>query len=78
MQGVGYRWFARAAARRLGLSGWVKNLTDGGVEAEAQGGRETLGEFVRELRAGPPWAEVTEVSSVEIPPGKADGVFEIH
>ena len=37
VQGVGFRYTACYLARPLGLTGWVKNLTDGRVEAELQG-----------------------------------------
>ncbi len=53
VQGVGFRWFVRNAARELGLTGWVRNLADGRVEAEASGPPEALDAFERRLREGP-------------------------
>jgi len=61
VQGVGYRWFARDAARRLGLKGFVRNLPDGSVEVQAVGDRDALEQFVGRLRRGPAMAYVVDV-----------------
>ena len=45
VQGVGFRWNARALANELGLTGWVRNEDDGSVTLELQGPSEKLGEF---------------------------------
>ena len=66
VQGVGYRYFARRAAQSLGLSGWVRNLDDGGVEAEAQGPAQSLVSFEGLLREGPPGGHVRSLDSREI------------
>jgi acylphosphatase len=66
VQGIGFRWFARAAARRLGVAGWVRNLPTGQVEAEAQGSAEELEALELELRRGPPGSLVTEFAVSEI------------
>jgi acylphosphatase len=58
VQGVGFRYFTEAAARREGVHGWVRNLRDGRVEVEAQGDAEALERFERALRQGPPGARV--------------------
>lgn len=42
VQGVGFRWWARARADELGLSGFARNLSDGRVEVCAQGRREAI------------------------------------
>ena len=42
VQGVGFRYYARAAALHLGLTGWVANNWDGSVTLEAQGERAAL------------------------------------
>lgn len=47
VQGVFFRAQARAAARALELTGWVRNLPDGSVEAHAEGEPEALREFER-------------------------------
>lgn len=47
VQGVFFRAQTRAAARGLGLAGWVRNLADGSVEAHAEGDPERLAEFER-------------------------------
>jgi acylphosphatase len=62
VQGVGFRWFAYDAARREGLSGFVRNLPDGTVEAVAEGDVEALVRFERALRNGPRGARVDHVT----------------
>ena len=64
VQGVGFRWFALDTAESLGLTGWVRNLKDGSVEAEAQGTEEALKEFVERLRTGNPAARVDSIETV--------------
>ncbi len=58
VQGVGFRWFVREAARRRDLAGWVKNLTDGGVEVFAEGPDSDIGRLRSELAKGPNGAAV--------------------
>ena len=64
VQGVGFRWFVRERARRLGLSGWVRNLRDGGVEVLASGDAGQLELLRGELRRGPNGAAVEAVEDV--------------
>lgn len=78
VQGVGFRWFAREAAERLGVEGWVRNLADGRVEAEAQGTTEQLTSFVRELKEGHPYAQVEGIESRDVPIEPAAGAFAIR
>ena len=61
VQGVGYRMFALEAARRHGCRGWVRNLGDGSVELEAEGGEEDLTELLTELYRGPVSARVADI-----------------
>lgn len=63
VQGVGYRWFVRQLAASLGLAGWVRNRDDGSVEAEAEGSREALDEFVARLKTGNPAARVDSIET---------------
>jgi acylphosphatase len=53
VQGVGFRFWARAQARRLGLVGYAENLPDGGVEVVAQGDRYAVDRLVRLLEENP-------------------------
>jgi|SRR5215472_3090274 len=62
VQGVGYRYFARQSAQRLGLAGYVKNLRDGRVEVYAVGPAARLDEFRAELESGPSGASVFSVT----------------
>jgi acylphosphatase len=75
VQGVGYRYFATTVARELRLSGWVRNLPDGRVEALAVGPERQLKRFDSELRIGPLRADVhsVEVAEVGAVDGKLDG-----
>jgi len=80
VQGVGYRDFARRAALRLGISGWVRNRADGAVEALLSGAPERIEAMLAELRRGPRGAEVTGLKLVEAAaPEEADrGAFLIR
>jgi len=78
VQGVGFRYFVRRQAMRLGLKGWVRNKDDGSVEAEAVGSADHLEEFETELRRGPAYASVTNLRVVEVPDEvDPSGPFEI-
>jgi acylphosphatase len=61
VQGVGFRWFVREAARQHRLAGWVRNRPDGSVELEASGNDGAFRQFVEEIREGPPGARVDEI-----------------
>ena len=45
VQGVGFRWTSSLVARELGLTGWVRNESDGSVTAEIQGAASHVGAF---------------------------------
>jgi acylphosphatase len=69
VQGVGFRWFVRQAAREVGgLSGRVRNLADGSLEVEVAGDEARLDALRERLRQGPPGARVTGVEEQEISP----------
>jgi acylphosphatase len=79
VQGVGFRWFAQAEARQLGLSGWVRNRRDGTVEAEVHGERALVERLVERLRSGPSSAFVRDVSvGWEPEPAAPPTGFDIH
>ena len=62
VQGIGFRYFAQAQARRLGLTGYVRNRWDGAVEVVAEGQEEDLRKLLDKLRMGPPAAVVEKVA----------------
>jgi acylphosphatase len=62
VQGVGYRFFVQRVAGRLGLQGYVKNLSNGRVETYAIGEPASLAEFRTELERGPSDASVSGVT----------------
>lgn len=57
VQGVGFRWNAVREARKHGIAGFVKNLSDGGVYIEAEGSRKQLKAFVEWCEKGPGYVE---------------------
>lgn len=61
VQGVGYRYFVRSNAKQLGLTGWVRNTEDGGVEAVFQGEKEKIEEMIGICRQGPMLSEVEHI-----------------
>jgi acylphosphatase len=61
VQGVGFRESMRWEAERLGVTGWVRNRSDGAVEAMVQGSPEAVQAMVAWARRGPPAAAVERV-----------------
>ena len=73
VQGVFFRANTRKQARRRGLTGWVRNLSDGSVEAVIEGPRGEVEEVVEWARSGPPKARVDDM---EVDWGEATGDFD--
>ena len=65
VQGVGYRDAAVQAAFALNVKGWVRNRSDGTVEAHAQGTPDAVERFLGWCRQGPPLARVSRVDASE-------------
>lgn len=65
MQGVGFRMFVQSTARRLGLTGWVRNdwSDERRVELVAEGGHRALENLLEAVRQGPPGARVENVEA---------------
>ncbi len=63
VQGVFFRAGTRDEARRLGVKGWVRNLSDGRVEAVFEGQKEAVGKMLQWVARGPPGAEVDDVEA---------------
>jgi acylphosphatase len=68
-QGVGFRYFTKDVAAREGVTGWVRNLPDGRVEAVVEGEAEAVDRVERALHAGPRGARVEHVSTDDQEPG---------
>lgn len=61
VQGVGYRAYVRSKARKLGLVGWVRNLSDERVEGVFQGEKEVIEKMLKLCRRGPFFANVKDI-----------------
>jgi len=61
VQGVNYRWFVLETAKELELTGWVRNLSDGRVEAEIEGEQNKVDKLIEAMRSGPSLAHVTDL-----------------
>jgi acylphosphatase len=71
VQGVSFRHYTREEARRFGVSGWVRNRSDGSVEAVFHGPREAVDALIGWTRHGPSGARVTDVQVSD-----GEGAFE--
>ena len=68
VQGVGFRFSPRTSPIVKGLTGFVRNLGDGRVEALVEGDREAVERFEMAIRQGPRCARVDEVEVTAVPP----------
>lgn len=76
VQGVGFRWWARTQAERLGLHGSVRNCPDGSVEFHARGPADAVERMTALLHRGPPLARVDAVEPVPFRAPSTDA-FEV-
>jgi acylphosphatase len=67
VQGVGFRYFAQAAADQLGIRGYARNLASGEVEIRAEGEAAALIRFKEELSRGPRMGRVSEIVEEDLP-----------
>ena len=81
VQGVGFRSWTEKQARKLNLSGWVRNLSDGRVEIMAEGNETEELALWQACQKGPLFAKVIEMKWVDIPiavePIMEKGVFKV-
>lgn len=77
VQGVFFRVRTQDQAQMLGLNGWVRNKSDGKVEAVFEGPRKNVGQMVEWCRLGPSAAQVDNVETHEEPEEGLSG-FEIR
>ncbi|MCK7612193.1 acylphosphatase [Roseibium sediminicola] len=77
VQGVGYRAWCAGEAEARALSGWVRNLANGSVEAVFSGPSDTVVDMLDALWQGPSLARVNTVSNLD-PVDPASGAFEIR
>ena len=73
VQGVWFRSSTRQKAEQLGIKGWVRNTSDGCVEAVFEGHEELVREIVEWCYHGPPMAKV---SNVEVKKQEYTGNFD--
>ncbi|MDR7274589.1 acylphosphatase [Catenuloplanes atrovinosus] len=73
VQGVSYRDTCRREAERHGLTGWVRNLPDGRVEAVFEGSPDAVRRMADWCRGGPPHASVTDVTEIAEAPEHLTG-----
>jgi acylphosphatase len=73
VQAVGYRHFAIGEATRLGLDGWVRNRSDGSVEALVSGTTEAVEAFVAACGNGPPGSRVAHIDLEKAEPPAEKG-----
>lgn len=61
VQGVGFRHFIKTEAKKIGLKGWVKNMTDGRVEMVIAGRKQDVKKMLKLAEQGPRWANVEHI-----------------
>ena len=76
VQGVGYRYALQREAVRLGVSGWVRNRSDGSVEAVVQGAQQAVAALATWARRGPSAARVIDVVAATPATAGQEGRYE--
>lgn len=77
VQGVGFRWEAKALAAQSGVTGWAKNESDGTVTVELQGGEASVRGFLRAIQTVSRF-DITDIQIEELPPVKGETAFSVR
>lgn len=78
VQGVWFRAFTREQASAAKLTGWVRNLPNGSVEALFAGEEETINQVIEKCRQGPPSAQVENIELHWEPASGEFPTFEVR
>lgn len=78
VQGVGFRYFVLRQARSVGLRGYVRNLPDGRVEFLLQGAPDAVASTIEQIRSGPAYANVVDLSLVDSDDSDIESEFVIR
>jgi acylphosphatase len=78
VQGVGFRFFTQRVAARHQVTGYVRNLADGRVEALAEGSPEGVEGFKHDISAGPAYSRVEQVEEISLEPTGRYPAFRIE
>ncbi len=73
VQGVFYRDWTVETARSHDLTGWVRNLSDGTVEAHLEGDAQSVARMIEAMEHGPPRAEPTRIEAQDAEPQDHEG-----
>ena len=79
VQGVFFRAYTRDAAQLIGVTGWVRNLPDGRVEAVFEGDLDKVERMIEWCREGSPMSRIASVDLLEeVYTGDFDGLAITH
>lgn len=78
VQGVNFRFYTRASAREIGVTGWVRNRSDGTVEVVAEGTPQQLEQLLQFLNTGTGLAIVSQVQTDWLPATEEFADFQIN
>ena len=78
VQGVGCRFFIQSNAKSMGITGWVKNMSDGSVTMELQGETEIVERLIAKIKRGNDWIKVTNFEISDLPVVGGENTFAIR
>ena len=78
VQGVGFRFFVMSNAKNYGITGWVKNMSDGSVTMELQGEPQTVERLIAKIKRGNDWIKVTDFEQSDLPVVEGENKFAIR
>ena len=78
VQGVGFRAFVRTSAKALGVTGWVKNMSDGSVTMELQGAAQIVEKLIAKIKRGRGRIKVDALELADLPVKEGEKNFAIR